>query len=88
MANIKVNLLVFGKPKQLVQEGKSTLANEIIRDKGFNKQINDLMRDNIIKDARENQFETNRSITEDFLQLYYSLPEDKRLWKYGNNAMK
>lgn len=68
--------------------GKSVLANEIIRDKGFNKQINELMRNNIIKDARETQFETNKNIAEDFLQLYYSLPEDKRLWKYGNNAMK
>ncbi|MFP3360802.1 relaxase MobL, partial [Planococcus sp. SIMBA_143] len=49
------------------------------------EQINNIIRNKIVKDKIENKtFSTfNRTFKKDFLEIYHSLPENKRYLNYG-----
>lgn len=74
--------------QKTIRSGKSALANEIIRDKGFNEKINNIVRGTILKTKKERPLYNDKEFGVKFARLHDLLPEDKRLWKYGNNAMK
>lgn len=70
-----------------LRAGKSTLANQIIAERGFNKEINQLFRDTILKDTKGNRISLDPEFNHKFLQIYSHLPEDRRQWKYGNRVI-
>lgn len=67
---------------------KSTIVNQILNEKDINKQINHLIRDNIIGRKKENPLYENVAFRKAFLDLYNSMPDvDRKMWNYNSNAM-
>lgn len=75
-----------GKRKlKTLEQMKSTFVNKIMDRSEEHEQINNIIRNKIVKDKKENKtFSTfNRIFKKDFLEIYHSLPENKRYWNYG-----
>lgn len=84
------NLYQRGKWKEsTMAAAKSRIVNKVLDLSDTNKKINEIMRDRIIYQSKVNSFhrDYDSQIEGAFLDLIQSLPEDMRLWKYGNNAM-
>lgn len=73
-----------------IDAAKSSFANSIIKDQIDNAKINDLKRNRILYLSRSIQLDdrVDKDIRNDFIKLADDLPEDLRLLKYGNQAMK
>ena len=67
---------------------KSSVANGIIQSKEHNVEITRIMRQNILAAREEHPIMRDRRFQALFLQVYASLPADKRYWRYGMNALK
>lgn len=84
------NLYQRGKWKEsTMAAAKSRIVNKVLDLADTNKEINEIMRDRIIYQGKVNSFhrDYDPQIEGAFSDLLQSLPEDMRLWKYGNNAM-
>lgn len=84
------NLYQRGKWKEsTMAAAKSRIVNKVLNLADTNKEINEIMRDRIIYQGKVNSFhrDYDPQIEGVFSDLLQSLPEDMRLWKYGNNAM-
>lgn len=84
------NLYQRGKWKEsTMAAAKSRIVNKVLNLADTNKEINEIMRDRIIYQGKVNSFhrDYDPQIEGAFSDLLQSLPEDMRLWKYGNNAM-
>ena len=84
------NLYQRGKWKEsTMAAAKSRIVNKVLNLADSNKEINEIMRDRIIYQVKVNSFhrDYDPQIEGAFSDLLQSLPEDMRLWKYGNNAM-
>ena len=84
------NLYQRGKWKEsTMAAAKSRIVNKVLDLADTNKEINEIMRDRIIYQSRDNSFHRkyDLQIGEAFSDLIQALPDDMRLWKYGNNAM-
>lgn len=84
------NLYQRGKWKEkTMAAAKSRIVNKVLDLADTNKEINEIMRDRIIYQSRDNSFHRkyDPQIGEAFSDLIQALPDDMRLWKYGNNAM-
>lgn len=84
------NLYQRGKWKETTMAAaKSRIVNKVLDLADTNKEINEIMRDRIIYQGKVNSFhrDYDPQIEGAFSDLLQSLPEDMRLWKYGNNAM-
>lgn len=84
------NLYQRGKWKDsTMAAAKSRIVNKVLNLADTNKEINEIMRDRIIYQGKVNSFhrDYDPQIEGAFSDLLQSLPEDMRLWKYGNNAM-
>lgn len=67
---------------------KSIIVNQILNEKDINKQINTLIRDNIIGRKKENPFYENIAFRKAFLDLYNSMPNvDRKMWNYNSNVL-
>lgn len=73
-----------------IDAAKSAFANSIIKDQIDNSKINELKRGRIITLSRTIPLVSaaDNKLRRDFVSLAESLPDDLRLLKYGNNAMK
>lgn len=88
--NAEGDLYQRGKWKESTMEAaKSRIVNKVLDLADTNKEINEIMRDRIIYQSRDNSFHRkyDPQIGEAFSDLIQALPDDMRLWKYGNNAM-
>lgn len=84
------NLYQRGKWKEsTMAAAKIRIVNKVLNLADTNKEINEIMRDRIIYQGKVNSFhrDYDPQIEGAFSDLLQSLPEDMRLWKYGNNAM-
>lgn len=67
---------------------KSTIVNQILNEKDINKQINDLIRESIIGEKKENLLYEDLEFRKAFLDLYESMPDvDRKMWNYNSNVM-
>ena len=73
-----------------IDAAKSVFANSIIKDQIDNTKINELKRGRIIALSKSLPLmsTSDNELRKAFVQLAESLPDDLRLLKYGNNAMK
>ena len=70
-----------------IRLGKSCLANNIIKESDMNKEINEIFRGTILDNKKHTRMVLDPEFNTKFLQLYYSLPVDKKTWWYNTNAM-
>lgn len=77
------------KPKTL-DAMKSNVISNILERSEQHKQINDLIRKNMVNKKRENSTLKwrNREMKPLFLYIYNHLPKDKRQWQYSYNSLK
>lgn len=73
-----------------IQLCKSTMVNEIIRQRENNLNINNLIRNRFVEEAKFFSFKGNKELQDKFLIIYNNLPRkgNRGLWNYGNNIMK
>ncbi len=74
------------KPGTLLKM-KSKVVNNIVDRSEQLKEINDIIRKNIVSDKRGNLSYQDRMLKGAFLNLYFKLPRDERLWFYNMNAL-
>ena len=89
--NSEGDLYQRGKWRESTMEAaKSRIVNKVLDMSGTNKKLNEITRSRIIQLSKNRFFhrEYDLQIENAFSNLIESLPEDMRLWKYGNNAMK
>ncbi|MGL4484927.1 MAG: MobP2 family relaxase [Anaerovoracaceae bacterium] len=69
---------------------KSEMVKELSFNKEMNAEINSLIRDRIIKDAKENALFYDPEFKGKLLELYEKLPKDvtTNLWGYNTNAVE
>ncbi|PEM85644.1 MobP2 family relaxase [Bacillus toyonensis] len=77
------------KPKTL-DAMKGKVVNNLLDRKQEQKQINDLIRNNMVGKKKENSvFDwRNQHLKPLFLQIYKQLPSDKRQWQYSYNTIQ
>ncbi len=66
---------------------KSKFANTIIDRSKEHKEINDIIRDNIINGKKEISFHKDIEMKKLVTEIIKKLPEDKRQWQYGYNSL-
>lgn len=67
---------------------KSTIVNQIVNEKGLNKQINTLIRDNIVGSKKKNPLYEDLPFRKSFLELHKAMPDvDRKMWNYNNGIM-
>lgn len=66
---------------------KSSIANRIIEQQLNNTKMNDIIRNRIIGEYKKNPLYKDFDILEQFSKVHKMLPEDKRKWNYGMNAL-
>lgn len=76
-----------GLKKGTLLKMKSVVANNIIDRSEQLKEINDIIRKNIVADKKDNLSYADRQLKGAFLNIYYKLPNDERLWFYNMNAL-
>lgn len=88
--NIKKVTEYKGRFKQSsIEACKSSVVNQIIREKSYNREINQLVKDTFLKQKKETSIEKDKDLSEQFLKIYNMLPEiSPNLWKYGSNNMR
>lgn len=84
-----------GKRKpQSLEKMKSNVANRLIDRTKENEQINNFIREKLVKSKRNEPIPTlknkliNKDMVDQFNKIYKLLPDDKRKWKYNMNSMK
>jgi hypothetical protein len=75
-------------PPKVQRATKSVFANSIANRDPTLARISYLMRSELVKHSMEKGYSNNMRIMRGVTELMNTLPKDRRLWKYGNNAMK
>lgn len=71
-----------------IQACKSTVVNELMLEKDLNILINDVIRQNILKQKEIHPVLQDPDLVEAFLKLYNAMPDCPRnKWMYANNIM-
>ena len=87
--NRKGELLQRGKFKnKSIEAVKSKFTSEVFRGQQENIKINEIMRGQILSKQNDFSMKENIQLRSQFIKLAESLPDDLRLLKYNNNAMK
>lgn len=73
--------------KDTLFKTKSKFVNTLIDRSASHQKINSIIRDNLVAGQREKLLYKKQDFKNDFLTLYYQLPDDRRLWKYNMNAL-
>ena len=78
-----------GKKKQKTLDNmKSVFVNELLDSKEIYKDINNIIRDKIIKNKDTDIIKKDKRLKELMGEVIKNLPDDKRHWHYGYNTMK
>lgn len=75
------------KPKTLINM-KSKFANNLIDRSREQKEINDIIRKNIIDNKKDFSFHKDKEMKRMVLEIIKKLPEDKRQWHYNYNSIR
>lgn len=67
---------------------KSTMVEQLVQEKDVNIRINALIREELVKSAKNYELYQDEDFRQAFLDIYHKLPEDKRICSYGNNVMQ
>ena len=87
--NRKGELLQRGKFKnKSIEAVKSKFTSEVFRGQQENIKINEIMRGQILSKQNDFSMKENIQLRSQFIKLAESMPDDLRLLKYNNNAMK
>lgn len=87
--NRKGELLQRGKFKnKSIEAVKSKFTSEVFRGQQENIKINEIMRGQILSKQNDFSMKENIQLRSRFIKLAESMPDDLRLLKYNNNAMK
>ena len=82
-------LLQRGKFKnKSIEAVKSKFTSEVFRGQQENIKINEIMRGQILSKQNDFSMRENIQLRSQFIKLAESMPDDLRLLKYNNNAMK
>lgn len=76
-----------GLKKGTLAKMRSKVVNNIVDRSEQLKEINDIIRKNIILEKKNNLSFEDRQLKGSFLNIYYKLPRDERLWYYNMNAL-
>jgi len=76
-----------GLKKSTFTKMKSKVVNNIVDRSEQLKEINDIIRENIVSSKKSNLSFEDTQLKGAFLNLYYKLPRDERLWYYNMNAL-
>ena len=79
-----------GKRKlKSLESMKSKVVNNIMDRSQEQKKINDLIRKRMVNSKKDDSTLSfkNRKFKKDFLEIYHSLPEDRKQWSYGYNSL-
>lgn len=71
-----------------LQAMKSTMVEQLVQDKDVNIRINALIREELVKSAKNYELYQDEDFRQAFLDIYQKLPDDKRICNYGNNVMQ
>ncbi|MCH3972391.1 MAG: relaxase MobL [Oscillospiraceae bacterium] len=71
-----------------IRKMKSRVANSILNQSEEMKKLHELSRDRIIHGHSKNIFEEDDILKKLFLNLYHTMPKNRRLWKYNMNGLK
>ena len=66
---------------------KSIFANTLVDRSKEQKEINDIIRNNIINGKKEISFHNDMEMKRLVTEIIKKLPEDKRQWQYGYNSL-
>lgn len=67
---------------------KSSVVNQILREREANIKINQIIRGDILKRKKEHALLDDRDFREGFLKLYAKMPDcDRKMWNYNNQIM-
>ncbi len=66
---------------------KSVLVKDLSENKEINIEINNLIRNCIVKSIKDYGLYQDEEFRDKFLELYDKLPEERGLWNYGNGIM-
>lgn len=66
---------------------RSKVVNNIVDRSDQLKEINDIIRNNILAQKKNNLSYEDKKMKGAFLKIYKQLPKDKRLWFYNMNAL-
>ena len=83
----KVQFKGMLKPKTF-SKMKSKVVNNIVDRSPQLTKINEIIRNDIVKEKREKNSYKDKNLRGQFLNLYSELPPDRRLWNYNMNALK
>ena len=70
-----------------IRAAKSFIVNEISNSSQLQQNINNIIRKNIYGNITSRDISKDRALRKQFLNIYRQLPNDRRTWKYGMNAM-
>ena len=70
-----------------ITAAKSSVVNSIINNQPENQLINQIIRHNIIDNKKEMSIFKDSELANQFLKIYSTMPDDKRLWNYKSNAI-
>lgn len=76
-----------GLKKGTLSKMRSKVVNNIVDRSVQLKEINDIIRKNIVAEKKSNLSFEDRQLKGEFLNIYYKLPHDERLWHYNMNAL-
>lgn len=75
------------KPKS-IELCKSSIVNEILNERESNLQINQIIRESIVKQKKEHPLSKDKDLANVFLNLYEHMPNcAKNMWNYNNPIM-
>lgn len=72
---------------QTLDKMKSKFINTVLDRQQNLKNINDIIRQNIIKDRPDDLFQKDKKFKQLMKQIIADLPEDKKQWHYGYNTV-
>ena len=71
-----------------IEACKSSIVNEILHEKENNLKINQVIRNSIVKQAKQHTLSKDKDLAHAFLALYYKMPDTARnLWNYNSPVM-
>lgn len=75
------------KPRS-IELCKSSVVNEILKERESNLQINHIIRESIVKQKKEHPLSKDKDLANAFLNLYEHMPDcAKNMWNYNNPIM-
>ncbi|MDE6020880.1 MAG: relaxase MobL [Ruminococcus sp.] len=73
--------------KATLESAKSFIVNNIINQKESNKNINEIIRENLVTAMENSLVLDNKELYHLYIKILEQLPEEKRFWQYNRNML-